>query len=135
MHEAILRDFLSGATDTAALREDLIGAVDRSEGFHRHHIVDMAEAFSVTAAHLVRLCDAVISGSLLPHDLQPIAFCMIASDHFAWDTDTAEGDLVAETLHDWSSPETSYPLIDTTVKLFRERLLTGEDVLKKRLLT
>jgi hypothetical protein len=135
MQEAILRDFLSGAADAQALRHDLIGAVDASEGFHRHHIVDMRESFPVTAAHLVRLCDAVISGSLPAGDLQPIAFCMIASDYFEWDTDMPEGELVTETLYDWSSPETNYPLVDTTVKLFRERLLTGEDVLKKRLLT
>jgi hypothetical protein len=131
MHETVLRDFFAGLTDVAALREDLIGTLTVAEDSLEYDVVKMAEPFRVTPKHLVRLCEAITNNSLPPEVLQPIGLCVIASDHFAW-ADTATGDLVAETLNDWASPETNYPLTPTTVKLFRERLLTGKDVLKTR---
>jgi hypothetical protein len=78
MHEATLRDFFAGTADGAALRADLVGAVEAGEGFRRHHIVDMAQSFQITGAHLIRLCDAILAGALSPEDLQPIGFCIIA---------------------------------------------------------
>jgi len=131
MHETILRDFFAGAANAAVLRDDLIGTLTVAEDSLEYDVVKMVEPFRVTPKHLVRLCEAIMDNSLPPEVLQPIGLCVIASDHFAW-ADTATGDLVAETLNDWASPETNYPLTPTTVKLFRERLLTGKDVLKTR---
>ena len=96
----------------------------------RHHIVSLEGEFKVTGQHVVRLCDAVFAGSIQPGDLATIGFCMIASDYFRWDDETPDGFWVGETLHDWSSPETNYPLTKDTVRLFRERLVTSKDVLK-----
>ena len=129
MHEAILRDFLAGTADVATLRNDLIGSLTVAEDSLEYDVVKMAEPFRVIPRHLVRLCEAVLDNSLPPEVLQPIGLCVISSDHFAW-ADTATGDLVVQTLNDWASPETNYPLTIGIVKLFRERLLTGKDVLK-----
>ncbi len=128
MHESILRDFFVGTVDIAALRADLQGAVTRtSHDVFRQHIISMAADFDVSGAHLVGLCDAVLAEQLPAADLRFIAFCLVASDRFQWDTDTPEGDLIGETLFDWDSPEINYPLNPQTVAKFRHRLLTGED--------
>ena len=115
--------------DAAALRADLSGAVvatgPRSSS---QHIVDMDTDFDLKPEHLVRLCEAVLSGELEPDELQTIGFCLVASDHFTWDGDIPPGDVVAETAYDWSAPEINYRLTRDTVRKFRERLLTGKNL-------
>jgi len=131
MHEATLRDFFTGAATADALRDDLVGTAEQiMPRATRHHVVSLEGEFTVTGQHVVRLCDAVLAGSLQPEDLATIGFCMVASDYFHWDDKTSDGFWVGETLHDWSSPEINYPLTKDTVRLFRERLITGKDVLK-----
>jgi len=128
MHEAVLRDYFLGTADDAALRADLLGAVTQtSHDVFSQHVVSMATDFDVTIAHLVSLCDAVLAGQLPPADLSTIAFCLVASDRFQWDTDTPEGNLLGKTLYDWDSPEINYPLNLQIAAKFRHRLLTGED--------
>jgi hypothetical protein len=129
MHEATLRDFFSGAADAIALRKDFIGTLTVAEKTLEYDVVKMAEPFRVIPKHLVRLCDAILERSLPAAILQPVGRSVIASDHFTW-ADTPAGDLVARTLNDWASPETSYPLTPENITLFRERLITGKDVLK-----
>lgn len=130
MHEAVLRDFFARTTDAATLRSDLIGTLTVAETSLEYDVVKMAEPFRITPGHLARLCDAVMDHSLPPEALELIGFAVIASDQFSW-ADTATGDLVTETLNDWASPKTNYPLTEANIKLFRERLLTGKDVLKQ----
>jgi hypothetical protein len=131
MHEATLRDFLTGVVSAEALREDLVGTVEElGKQMHRHHVVPVEGEFQVSGAQLVRLCDAVLTGHLDPSQLTSIGFCMIVSDYFHWDDETRDGFWVGETLHEWGSPEINYPLTQDNVRLFRERLITGKDVLK-----
>jgi len=129
MHEAILRDFFAGTADAITLRKDFIGTLTVGDKSLEYEVVKMAEPFRVIPKHLVRLCDAILDKSLPAEILQPVGLCVIASDHFAW-PDTATGDLVAQTLNDWASPDTSYPLTRANIELFRTRLTTGIDVLK-----
>src|ERR1051325_8085937 len=129
MHESVLRDYFAGKTGAAELRADLSGAVvatgPRSSS---QHIQDMAADFELRPEHLIRLCDAVLSGELEPGNLQTLGFCLVASDHFSWDGDVPPGDVVAETVHDWSAPEINYRLTRDTARKFRQRLLTGKDL-------
>ena len=83
--------------------------------------------FAVGIEHLVCLCDAVICGQLPAERLEALAFGMITDDHFVWDTDTTDGNLIGGTLNDWSAPEINYPLNPTTLGKFRHLLLTGEN--------
>ena len=129
MRESVLKDYFSGKADIAALRADLVGAVVGNPRFSSQRIVDMTSNFELRPEHLVKLCDAVLAGELEPKDLETIGFCLIASDHFVWDGDISPGDVVTETVHDWSAPEINYPLTQDTVQKFRERLLTGRDCL------
>jgi hypothetical protein len=82
----------------------------------------MNEEFQIEPEHLIRPCDAILSNSISPGVLQPIAFCMIASDNFEWDSETDSGDVVSRALFDWSAPEINYPLTTENVRLARERL-------------
>lgn len=127
MREDLLRDYFTGSATAAALSRDLEDSmVSSSSQVIEHPIVDMQGEFEVRCGHLVRLCGDVLDGHIDPWQLQPIAFCLVASDAFWWDGDTPDGARVAETVGEWSSPEINWRLTSTTVGKFRHRLLTGE---------
>ena len=130
MRATVLRDFFLEQATAAELAEDMVGTTVQT-GFDtfRHRMADLNGDFAVEPAHLVALCDAVLAGELPPERLEEIAFGMIASDHFLWDTDTAAGDLIANVLFDWSAPEIKYALARSTVGKFRQWLLTGTKTL------
>jgi hypothetical protein len=127
MREEILKQFFTGEVGTEALAEDLVGSMITKGDVSKHPIEDMRESFQLGPKHLIRLCDAVLRDEIKPQYLQSIGFCIVASDNFEYDTDTAEGNLVGETLLDWSAPIINYPLTKTNVEKFRQRLVTGED--------
>jgi hypothetical protein len=129
---ATLRDFLKGIASVAVLAADLQDAWRwHAPDTRELRMDDLTENFAVEPAHLVRLCDVVIAGELAPDLLEPIGFAAIASDHFTWDGDTEPGARVAETLYDWSCPEVNFALTIETVRKFRHRLLTGENLLTR----
>ena len=131
MHEQTLRDFLVGDVTPGELMRDLQGAiVQTGHDTYQHPIIDMAEGFTVRPEHLVTLCDAVLAGGLSAPFLEPIGFCLLASDRFDWG-DAEGNDVLVETLNDWASPQANYPLTKATVAKFRHRLLTGEDTFTK----
>jgi hypothetical protein len=127
MREAVLSDFFSGHLSVTELLADLVGTVTVRGDIHEHRISESEGSFEVVPAHLVRVCDAVLAGDLPPSTLEAIGFCLVASDYFKYDTDTQDGDLVAQTANEWSSPEINYPLTMENVVKFRERLITGVD--------
>lgn len=94
-----------------------------------HYIDDDLEVDSpVTAANLVAICDAFAKGELTGQMIQQIAFAMMASDYFEWDSDTPDGERVAEVIGRWDSPEINYPITDSTMVKLRHYLCTGEDL-------
>jgi len=136
MHESVLKDFLVGIQPATVLKKDLAGAViQTSSNTFTQRVVPMKEELVITREHAVRLCDAVLDGSLAPEDLEPIAFCIIASDQFLFEDDTPYNERVLDTLHDWDSPEINYVLSRATVEKFKHRLLTGESTFTKADLT
>jgi len=127
MREVVLKEFFEGKVDANALAAELHGAVETVGITSHYHIEDMEGELEVTAAHLVRLCDAVLTGRLAPEALETIGFCLVASDGFYWDTDKGDGEVVAETCFDWSEPRINHSLTIDNVRGFRERLLTGHN--------
>jgi hypothetical protein len=128
MHESVVRDFFVGKVPASALQSDLVGAVlQTSSDVFTQYVTPMEDRFVVRKEHLVRLCDAVLAGDLAPESLEPIAFCLIASEHFDLEDESEEGERVLEVLHDWDSPEINYVLSISTVAKFRLRLLTGQN--------
>jgi hypothetical protein len=124
MKEATLRDFFLGTAPVEALAADVDGTVEHlSSTSHRVHIEDLPadEEFTITAPMLVRLCDAVLAGTLPGPALEPIAFAVIASDHLHWAEDD---DLISRVLYDWASPEINWELTPENVRMFRS-WLTG----------
>jgi hypothetical protein len=81
----------------------------------------------------VKLCDAVLAGSLEPQALEAVGSCLIASSHFQWDGDTPDGDRVANVTWDWFSPYFNYPLTRDTVEKWRVYLETGENPFREQL--
>ena len=124
----MVRDFFLGRVEAADLARDLENAFTRTgRDSSRLNMRDLDASFAVTAAHLIRLCDAVLADLIPAQSLEAIGFGLIASDHFEWDGENPDGERVAEALYDWSSPEINYPLTKGNVAKFRHRLLTGED--------
>ena len=123
--EATIRDVLLGATPPghlAAEARDAVEPVGRSS--RRVHIEDLpaGEEDTVTAEMLVRLCDAALAGSLPASALEPIAFAIVASEHFRWDDGD---DVVGRVLYDWASPEINFELTAGNLRMFRD-WLTGK---------
>jgi len=127
MHEAVLKRFFLGEVSAHMLAADLDGSMIEGRDTTRHVIEDMRGEFEVRPEHLVSVCDAVLSGAFEARYLKLIGFCIAASDNFGYNTDTAEGSLVGETILDWSAPEVNYPLTIESVHKFRERLVTGRN--------
>jgi hypothetical protein len=106
-----LPDFFSGAKDADTLVRELEhSVVPLGPDEWGHPIKRMAQEFEVTPQHLVRVCEAVLDGLLRPAWLQPIGFCLMASDSFSWDADSNPGRRVANVASEWSAPEVNFPL-------------------------
>ena len=132
MKEVVLRHFFEGHASAQELATDVAGAFDRrtdSAGtvFSQLHSLPMAHEFPVEPRHIVRLIDAVQAGVLDLDGLDAICFCLEASDHFIWDTETTEGDRVAGALFWLGTPEVNYPLTAAVIAKTRHYLLTGEN--------
>lgn len=137
MKEIVLRQFFEGHASAAELAADIIGtrAVEEPPGFHssaNYRVVPMAQPFDVRPDHVVRLVDAVTDGRLPLADLDILVFCLEAApERWLWDTDTPEGERVAEALFWLGSPEVNYPLTPTVLGKVRHYLLTGEKTLSE----
>ena len=114
MHESVLRDFFLGKADAKTLSMDIQGSLaimSPSEAPYSKTsdgISKMDSQLELTRAHLLILCDALLSRALSPIDLEYIAFALIASEKFKWDAD--QDDTLAAILHDWAAPQINYPL-------------------------
>jgi hypothetical protein len=125
MREGVLRDFFEHKATAAELAIDVAGAISqKTQAVSVVSIEDMEQEFTVSAAMLIRLCDAVLQGELQPDALHSIGFALSASDAFCWDAD--EDDVLANVIADWSCPEANYPLTVENVKRFRAWLTRSE---------
>src|SRR4029077_12752221 len=65
MKESTLAGFFAGETPVERLSRDLVDVVETDTlRSGRNLILDLANDFEVTPVHLVRLCDAFLSGGL-----------------------------------------------------------------------
>lgn len=82
--------------------------------------------FEVTPDHLIQFCDLVLDGWIKPHDLNTVAFVLLFSEHYTWNGETEDGELVSTVVFDWDGPEVNYPLTKGNVKLWKRFLTSGE---------
>jgi hypothetical protein len=135
MKELVLRHFFEGHATAKELSDDLEGTRQALEpaGFRssaNYQVVPMSHEFTVEAPHVIRLVDAVADGALSLELLGDLCFCMEASDRFRWDTDTANGERVAEAVFWLGTPEVNYPLNARVLSKIRQYLITGENTLE-----
>jgi hypothetical protein len=125
VREATVRDFFSGTVPPDQLAAEARDAVEPLGATARRiHIEDLpaGEEVTITREMMVRLCDAVLAGSISAAALETIAFAIVASDHFRWEEDDG---VVGRVLLDWASPEINWELTPGNLGMFRE-WLTGE---------
>lgn len=120
MKESDLKSFLEGDVDASWLgrvleKWDAVPALD----------ADLQAPVTLTPDELLRLCDAHLAGGLSADQLQVVAGLILESDNFAWDEDSAQGELVAEVLWDWAMPEDEIPPTSEAVSLCRRRLASS----------
>jgi len=134
MKEIVIQHFFEGYVSAIELAAHAAGAFDRHVDtagtvFSRLNAVSMNHEFGVAPTHVVKLIDGVLAGELSLDALDAICFCLEASDSFTWDTDTPEGERVADSLFWLGSPEINYKLTTAVLGKIREFLLSGQDTL------
>ena len=125
MRETILRKFFEGFASDQQLARDVAGSLSRSGNQVTVRIQRMDSEFAVQARHLIRVCDAILSGNLDPTHLAAVGFALQASEAFTWDGSTEDGERVAETASDWSAPEINFPLTVENVSAWKSYLMNG----------
>ena len=126
MKESTLATYLSGGIDAVGLRADLADVVGTDTLRSGENLLsDLSADITIRLDHLVRLCDAYLAGDLDPEHLEAVAFFLIGSNHFTWNTDDCDGAVVAEVLHEWSAPQINFRLTRDTVTRYRAELLKG----------
>jgi hypothetical protein len=125
MKEATLRDFFHGTVSAERLAAEVHEAVEPVGATSRRvRIQDLpaGEDVTITADMLVRLCDAALAGVLPGTALEIVAFAIVASDRLRWEQDD---ELVGRVLYNWATPEISWELTPSNLRMFRD-WLTGE---------
>ena len=126
MHAEVLRRFFEGSADAAELARDLPGSwIPTGGGSQSFKWTDLDKDFEVEPHHLVRVCDAVLSGDLPADLVQVVGSCLVASSHWHW----PEGELadrILEVVNWWDTPEINYELSPAMMLKCRHWILTGE---------
>jgi hypothetical protein len=129
MKEIVLRQFFEGHATASELAWDLVGTVERGEGITSYRMERMAEQYDVSPRDLLRVLDAVKGGELHPQALELVGDCLDSSQGFLWDEHSAEGEIVAEVVFWWGTPEANYPLVPEILTKIRHYLVTGKNTL------
>src|ERR1051325_1217428 len=119
MHESVLKDYFLGLIDESQLNEDLEGSVIQT--FHdviTHYVNPMDSDFQVELAHLVKLCDAVLSGKLKAEHLELIGYCLVASDQFFGTMNLNQGNWLPRQLMTGRVPKSIIRLRSGTLRNF-----------------
>lgn len=117
MRETELQQFLHGERDAAWLKDAIASLDDRAL------VADLSSAVHLSCRDLVRLCDAHLDGAVPASALEALATAILGSDRLVWDETSLDGELVAEVLWDWSSPDSDAGLTTEAVALHRKLLL------------
>ena len=117
MKETELQQYLKGERDTTWLAREIEALSDPALD------ADLRAAVTLSRDDLVRLCDAHLTGGLAPQALERLATAILGSDRLVWDETSSDGELVAEVLWDWSSPDSENGLSSETIALHRKLLV------------
>lgn len=126
MTEPQIRDYFLGLIDVSELENVDVAATDKVRLYWK--VVDMIEEgeFNIEPRHLISICNDVLAKKLRPGTLDILAFILIGSNYFTWDTQTADGEKVGQVLIEWNNPTINYPLTVDNVRQWKNYLTTGE---------
>jgi len=79
----------------------------------------------VTRQHLIELCDNFLDDKIDKLVIQDFAWKAITDDGFAWEGD----DVISDTIFDWDNEEINFDINKTNIRLWKNRLLTGQNAL------
>lgn len=134
MRERVLRDWLIGEVPTSELLRDLEGTVEQLSPAGvipvrtRYHVMPMGEEFGLTAAHVTRVIDALLTGQIDLLTLEPISFCLEMSDNLRCE-DNAEGDRALDVVSWLANPNINYAITPSVLNKMKHYLATGENAL------
>jgi hypothetical protein len=134
MTERILKDYFDSKVSADFLASDLKGSlVNKSPQTSSVFItrIDDAGSHEITRQNLLKLCNDTLSGRLTCSDLNILAFGLIGSEYFCWDSETEDGEIIAKTLFDWDNPEINFELAVENLLLWKDYLETGNYKLDK----
>ena len=125
MTEPKIRDYLLGLIDAKDLVKADRPVSNKVEPYWK--VVDMIQEgeFFIEPKHLIAVCDDVLDNKMSPETLDNLAFILIASDYFTWDTEDKKGEKVGEVLNEWCNPTINFPLTVHNVRQWKNYLTTG----------
>ena len=127
MKESILHKFFLDEVSTVVLAEDLKDSQKRT-GFDTYSVsiesIEKGE-FQIESKHLIKLCEAHLNKEIEDVDLNTIGFALMASDFFTWDSETKQGKIVGEVIHDWDNESIGYDINSKNVWLWKNYLENG----------
>jgi hypothetical protein len=128
MTEKKLKDYFDNKISSLELSIDLKDSQKRTSYDVTTVYVDKLDQgeYEVRKGHLIKLCDDVIAGNLSTTDLNTIAFSLLASDFFTWDSHSTKGERVGKVIFEWVNPLIGFDITDKNVRLWKEYLLTGD---------
>ena len=126
MNAQVLIEYLAGSLPVGELVLFLRRLRGRTHLVEKDGFFDDCHKTEVTIWNLVRICDDFLSGCLDSMSMETLAFLIVGTDALYWDSDTATGAVVADTLDDWASPDLAYPLTPENIEIIREGLVRGE---------
>jgi hypothetical protein len=128
MKESILKKYFEKEIPLEIMASDLKDSQTRTGldtvSIHIEAIRETGE-FQISIEYLIRLCDNVINGDIELIDLNTIAFALISSEYFTWDSKSVIGQRVETVVYDWDNSNIGFDLTIENVKLWKDYLTTG----------
>lgn len=126
MRESQIAAYLSEEIPGVTLRESLrelhnVSVLRKGTNFE----CDLKENYPLNLSHLRRICDEFLNEVFGAKDIESLAFFLLGSDHFEWDSKTREGGIVAEVIDDWATPTIAYPINARNMKMIARDLEEG----------
>ena len=124
MKETTLKHYLDGEVSPLSVRsalDDIKGKPTLSA--YSNFVIDLEECHAVGIQDLIKLCDDFLDDTFDETDIKVIAFLMIASDHFCWNSNTFPGRVISDVLHDWYVAETNHPVTRENTAIIKDGLL------------
>ena len=128
MTEQALQLYFINEITAAELNNDVKGSEQKtSYNVYSVSVVQLkgSNSFNIKVQHLIKLCGDVIAGEITFKNLNIIAYALMFSEYFYWDTDTKNGEMVGKVIDDWDNTDIGHPITIDNLILWKTYLKTG----------